>query len=170
MSSRYRTSIPCKVEIVRNRVPQLIPATFIEVTNNGGLIHCVNPIPNNEPITIHFEGRNSTKLQAKILGNMGGDGTGYRLSLQLATGSWPYELFVMLTTLCASGDSGSTGSAVPKCISELGLGWPCSIEDVEVAFAKLVRSAHPDRGGDIDKFVRVRTAYLEALALLGGRR
>jgi curved DNA-binding protein CbpA len=58
----------------------------------------------------------------------------------------------------------------PTCLKELGLQMGCTLEEVDEAYFRQVRIAHPDRGGKIDDFVRLRTAYLDSLQLLGGKR
>lgn len=46
--------------------------------------------------------------------------------------------------------------------TELGLAPAASTEEVREAYRARVKSAHPDHGGDIDDFRRLREAYVEA--------
>jgi hypothetical protein len=46
----------------------------------------------------------------------------------------------------------------------LGVRFPCSAESVKSAYRRLVRTAHPDVGGDPARFRAVEQAYREALA------
>ena len=52
-----------------------------------------------------------------------------------------------------------------KCIQVLNLSWPCTEEDVKEAYRKLVKSAHPDGGGNHEKFLALQEAYEQALVL-----
>jgi hypothetical protein len=57
------------------------------------------------------------------------------------------------------------GNQVPACLQVLQLSWPCTVKEVQEAYRKLVRSAHPDGGGSHDKFLKLQTAYEQALRL-----
>ena len=52
---------------------------------------------------------------------------------------------------------------VPACLAELGLRPPVTLEDVKQSYLAKAMLAHPDRGGDPVAFVRLRTAYEEAI-------
>ncbi|MFM9059031.1 MAG: hypothetical protein ACKOSQ_07905 [Planctomycetaceae bacterium] len=52
---------------------------------------------------------------------------------------------------------------VPACLTVLGLRPPVTLEDVKQCYLAKVVLAHPDRGGDPAEFVRLRTAYEEAI-------
>ena len=54
---------------------------------------------------------------------------------------------------------------VPTCLKLLNLSWPCTVTDVQEAYRKLVKSAHPDGGGSHDKFLELQAAYEQALRL-----
>lgn len=54
---------------------------------------------------------------------------------------------------------------VPACLKALHLSWPCTVTDVQEAYRKLVKSAHPDGGGSHDKFLELQAAYEQALRL-----
>ena len=57
------------------------------------------------------------------------------------------------------------GDQVPACLKALNLSWPCTVTDVQEAYRKLVKSAHPDGGGSHDKFLELQAAYEQALRL-----
>ncbi len=52
---------------------------------------------------------------------------------------------------------------VPACLAELGLRPPVTLEDVKQTYLAKAMRAHPDRGGDPAAFVRLRSAYEEAI-------
>ena len=47
----------------------------------------------------------------------------------------------------------------------LNLSWPCTLTEVKRAYRKLVKGAHPDGGGNQDKFLALQEAYEQALQL-----
>ncbi len=49
----------------------------------------------------------------------------------------------------------------------LGLDAGCSTEDVHRAYRRQAKNAHPDHGGDAERFKRLQTAYEEALKIIG---
>ena len=53
----------------------------------------------------------------------------------------------------------------PECLELLNLSWPCTVTEVQEAYRRLVKSAHPDGGGNHDKFLALQAAYEEALRL-----
>jgi hypothetical protein len=57
------------------------------------------------------------------------------------------------------------GSQWPKCLEVLNLSWPCTVTEVQEAYRKLVKSAHPDGGGNHDKFLELQAAYEQALRM-----
>lgn len=50
----------------------------------------------------------------------------------------------------------------PDCLVVLGLLPPVTAEDVKQAYLARAKTAHPDRGGDPEQFVRLQRAYDEA--------
>lgn len=52
------------------------------------------------------------------------------------------------------------------CLEMLELTWPCTQEDVKAAYRRLVKTAHPDGGGDHARFLALQAAYDEALRLV----
>ena len=53
--------------------------------------------------------------------------------------------------------------AVPACVARLGLELPCTLEQVKTAFRQQSKAVHPDRGGDNDAFILLRTSYEQAV-------
>lgn len=50
----------------------------------------------------------------------------------------------------------------PPCLRALGLEWPCTEEDVKVAYRRLAKELHPDHGGDIHRFLRLHEQLEQA--------
>jgi hypothetical protein len=57
------------------------------------------------------------------------------------------------------------GNQLPKCLEVLHLSWPCTVREVQEAYRRLVKSAHPDGGGNHDKFLELQAAYEQALRM-----
>ena len=58
------------------------------------------------------------------------------------------------------------GNQVPTSLKVLHLSWPCTVTDVQEAYRKLVKKAHPDGGGSHAKFLELQAAYEQALRLI----
>lgn len=56
--------------------------------------------------------------------------------------------------------------ARPTCLKVLGLELPCTEEDVMVAYRERAKEQHPDRGGDLDQFLRLQKYFEQALKLV----
>ena len=54
----------------------------------------------------------------------------------------------------------------PTCLKVLGLELPCSEQDVLVAYRELAKAKHPDRGGDLDEFLRLQKYFEQARELV----
>ena len=54
---------------------------------------------------------------------------------------------------------------VPECLKLLGLKPPVTSEQVNARFRELVKSAHPDHGGEASRFIALKGARDEALQL-----
>lgn len=59
--------------------------------------------------------------------------------------------------------SNESREAVPACVARLGLELPCTLEEVKTAFRQQSKAVHPDRGGDNDAFILLRTSYEQAV-------
>jgi hypothetical protein len=59
------------------------------------------------------------------------------------------------------------GGQVASCLEILQLSWPCTMTEVQEAYRRLVKNAHPDGGGSHEKFIELQTAYQQALRLCG---
>jgi len=56
----------------------------------------------------------------------------------------------------------------PPCLEALDLRAPCSEEDVLSAYRERVKSLHPDRGGDMQKFLKLQKHFEQAMHLVRG--
>jgi hypothetical protein len=54
----------------------------------------------------------------------------------------------------------------PPCFEALDLRAPCSEEDVLSAYRERVKLLHPDRGGDMQKFLRLQRHFEQAMDLV----
>ncbi len=54
----------------------------------------------------------------------------------------------------------------PACLKALGLELPCSEADVLCAYRRLAKDLHPDRGGDLDEFLRLQRHFERAIILV----
>lgn len=54
----------------------------------------------------------------------------------------------------------------PVCLKTLGLELPCTEDDVLTAYRNLAKEMHPDRGGDLDQFLRLQRHFEQALQLV----
>ena len=57
----------------------------------------------------------------------------------------------------------------PPCLVALDLQIPCTEEDVLSAYRERVKSLHPDRGGDMQKFLRLQRNFEQAMHLVRGQ-
>ncbi len=54
----------------------------------------------------------------------------------------------------------------PPCLAAFDLQLPCSEQDVLTAYRKRAKSLHPDRGGDLQKFLRLQQHFEQAMHLV----
>jgi len=54
----------------------------------------------------------------------------------------------------------------PPCLVALDLRPPCTEAEVLAAYRQRAKSLHPDRGGDLDKFLRLQQHFEQALHLV----
>ena len=54
----------------------------------------------------------------------------------------------------------------PVCLKALGLELPCTEEEVMAAYRDRAKELHPDRGGDLDEFLRLQKHFEQALLLV----
>lgn len=52
---------------------------------------------------------------------------------------------------------------IPPFAKILGVSWPCSEADLKMVWKRLALKHHPDRGGNQEEFIRVKTAYDAAI-------
>lgn len=58
----------------------------------------------------------------------------------------------------------------PACLTAFGLRYPCNEEDLKRAYREKVKELHPDRGGDMRRFLKLQSNFEQALKLIGERR
>ena len=54
----------------------------------------------------------------------------------------------------------------PGCLAAFDLRLPCTEEEVMAAYRERVKEFHPDRGGDLQKFLRLQKQFEQALHLV----
>ncbi|MBI2827258.1 MAG: J domain-containing protein [Planctomycetia bacterium] len=54
----------------------------------------------------------------------------------------------------------------PRCVTVFGLPWPCSEEELLVAYRQKIKSLHPDHGGDERRFLLLQGYFEEALRMI----
>lgn len=163
----YKTSGSCRLRgLVKGR-PAELSARVVEISNDGAVVLCSAPLAVGSRFGLQLDGFSMAEVPVGILANQGDTGSGYRLTLKLDR-SWPYHVWSSLITMTDTATPEQ--AANPPCLETLGLALPCTADRVEEAFHRLVRKVHPDRGGSVEEFVRLRNAYLEALELLGASR
>jgi hypothetical protein len=57
------------------------------------------------------------------------------------------------------------GQDRPPCLQALELELPCTEEEVLAAYRRRVKSLHPDRGGDLQQFLRLQKHFEQAMHL-----
>jgi hypothetical protein len=164
----YETRVSCKLNLYRPGRPIAASGTLAWIENDGADVTCDATATVGQKAVLIVDGWNED-LDATIVGCKPNETGGYRLKLKLTAGSWPYGLFTKLASLNLNSVN-TSGLQAPPCFKELGLTPPCTVEQVQQAFYRRARKVHPDRGGDVDSFVRLRQAYLQALQFLGGTR
>jgi hypothetical protein len=56
----------------------------------------------------------------------------------------------------------------PACLQALDLEMPCTEEEVLAAYRELAKTLHPDRGGDLQQFLRLQKHFEQAMKLVRG--
>jgi hypothetical protein len=141
----------------------------IECCGDGGVIQVPQFVTAGSRGRLTIEGFPKELVDVVVGEVVRHSGLDYELRFNVARGSWPYAIWVQLSMVAAL-DADTAVAAAPDCYKVLGIKPGSGISDVERAFFQLVRIVHPDRGGTVAEFTRVRNAYLEALAWVGGRR
>lgn len=128
-------------------------------------------------VSFSVEGHEMAPLIAVVKADRGTTQEGRWLELKLKHGSWPYKVFASLMTTLAEPTNEPKQDRRPDpqpstvdYLKELGLTFPFTESQVRKAFDERVWKVHPDRGGSVEAFHLLRTAYQEALAFLKARR
>ncbi len=58
----------------------------------------------------------------------------------------------------------------PACLRALDLKLPCTEAEVLTAYREQAKSLHPDRGGDLQKFLRLQKHFEQAMQLVRGEQ
>ena len=58
----------------------------------------------------------------------------------------------------------------PPCLTTLDLSLPCTEADVLRAYREKFKELHPDRGGDLDRFIRLQKHFEQAVDLVRRRQ
>jgi hypothetical protein len=58
----------------------------------------------------------------------------------------------------------------PPCLATFDLSLPCSEEQVCAAYRRRAKELHPDRGGDLEQFLRLQKHFEQAIHLLRQRQ
>ena len=167
MGIQLASGLTCRVETNRLGRLRKFKATLTSLNSVGGEMSAPEPIPPGQPLKFVLDEITTDTFQVVSVSCQAEGFDGYRVTMKLAVGSWPYQLYSRIATVAGTQYS---AHSTPTCLRALELSSGCTVDDVEDAFARLVRRCHPDRGGSVDEFVRIRRAYLDSLAYLGGRR
>lgn len=143
-----------------------VRGTMVDISLRGARVHTLTLMPVGSLAQVILDGHRAPPIFVRVARTVDLNGRGYFLGMAVIEGQLPYEIF---SALAFSGKS-REDLATPDCIRSLGLELPCSIEDVKRAFREKAKTLHPDHGGDIRDFVKLRTAYSDALVYLGGNR
>jgi len=54
----------------------------------------------------------------------------------------------------------------PSCLRAMGLSLPCTNDDLKEAYRRLAKELHPDRGGDVQRFLMLQTHMEQATHFL----
>lgn len=154
------------MQVVQAQGPATLRGNLVQIAMDSAEILSPTPLAVGSKLTFTVEGHPMPHLPARVVSAEPDTGSGYRLRLRLS-GSFPYQVFVTLSQLAGElDDSRSAPAETPPFLAALGLALPCSVADVQRAFDRQVRAAHPDRGGNVEQFVRLRSAYQESLRFL----
>jgi len=161
------SGLSCRVETNRLGRLRKFKATITSLNSDGGELFAPEPIPAGQTLKLTLEEFADETFEAGSVDCQAEGLDSYRVRIKLRSGAWPYQLYSRIASVAGSQ---SATLSTPNCLREFGLASGCTVDDLENAFAKIVRRCHPDRGGSVDEFVRVRRAYLDSLAYLGARR
>lgn len=167
MVMKIAAGLPCQVETNRLGRLRKFKALLLSLASDGAEMLSPEAAPAGQRLRISLEAAAGETFELVSVTCQTDGLDAYRVRLRLVAGTWPYQLY---SKIASQVGASTTVREAPACLRHLELNAGCTIDDVESAFARLVRRHHPDRGGSVDDFVRIRRAYLDSLSLLGGRR
>lgn len=159
---RYRCKVPGLLSFMNGVRLQSHSIQIVDVSNSGLQLHCENALPTGQVGMLTLDGHATDPLYVQVVRCLQERARGYIYGCVVVQGSLPYDLFAQL---CSTADVPPT-STTPPCFRELGLGVPCTADEIKAAYHEKARTCHPDRGGDIRQFVALKSAYEEALAFV----
>ena len=161
--ARFRTEAHCAIRIDGARGEPL-PGTLRDMSTASAMVETDSELATDQKVAVSFEDY-PDPVPMTVVNCRQVDGGRYAHGLKLQSSSWPYRLFVRLSDLLPE-----THGERPECLEILGLEAGCTIAEVRRAYYRRVRTAHPDAGGTVAQFSRLRGAYDDALLLTGGHR
>lgn len=169
----YPTNVSCSLQWWAKTGWAKVQGVVVSISTDGAEVRSGEAVPAGSTVKFTMDSYGVGDRDARVTDCKGSMGAGYRVLLRLLNGSWPYEAFTALISLGAATSPSMTPAGqlqtTPECLQALGLAMPCTVEDVEQAYYERVRGVHPDRGGDVESFMNLRAAFLQALDLLGER-
>lgn len=171
-SCRYRTNSACRIGLLDGGRLLLHRARLLDISVSGGRIY--SPIRVNEGTVLQLtiDSHDAATIYARVVRcSELADGR-HILGLSVVDGSLPYDLFCDLAFRAAPPpdepemELKRAPAPQPPCFQELSLELPCTVEDVRRSFRELAKTAHPDHGGNMELFIRLRAAYYDAVEYL----
>lgn len=159
---RYRCKVPGLLSFMNGVRLQSHAIKIVDVSNSGLQLQCEGALPTGQVGMLTLDGYGAEPLYIQVVRCLQERPLGYVYGCVVVQGALPYELF---TQLCQTAEA-PAASTTPPCIRELGLGMPCTADQVRAAYHEKARACHPDRGGDVRQFVALKSAYEEALAMV----
>lgn len=159
---RYRCAVPGMLSFMGGVRLQSFSIKVVDVSNAGLQLHCEGALPTGQVGMLTLDEYAAEPLYVQVVRCLQERIRGYLYGCVVVQGALPYGIFSQVTQESPTSNDSST----PTCLRELGLGMPCTIEEIRNAYHEKARACHPDRGGDVRQFVALKHAYEEALSVL----